>query len=132
MTRFVGPERTLGAVIEVTSNMFQPGVVVRQTPPWGSWFGIGAFDASTRGRENEVGQCLRHAGTVEITDDIRSAKSMKLVEKGAEFLQTAIMGFPMVDAVAIPGIRRLALRPSAPLSLWDMASFRSSASLVSK
>ncbi len=53
----------MGAAIEVTSNMFQPGVVVRQTPPAGSWFGIGAFDASTRGRENEVGQCLRHAGT---------------------------------------------------------------------
>lgn len=54
----VGPERTLGAVIEVTSNMFQPGVVVRQTPPSGSWFGIGAFDASTRGRENEVGSAF--------------------------------------------------------------------------
>jgi 2-dehydropantoate 2-reductase len=26
----IGPERTLGAVIEVTSNMFEPGVVVRQ------------------------------------------------------------------------------------------------------
>ena len=122
----------MGAVIEVTSNMFQPGVVVRRTPPWGSWFGIGAFDASTRGRENEVGQCLRHAGMVEITDDIRSAKWMKLVENAAEFLPTAILGFPMADAVAIPGIRRLARRPSALLSLWDIASFRSSASLVSK
>jgi 2-dehydropantoate 2-reductase len=103
----VGPERTLGAVIEVTSNMFQPGIVVRQTPPSGSWFGIGAFDASTRGRENEVGQCLRHAGTVEITDDIRSAKWMKLVVNAAEFLPTAILGLPMADAVAIPGIREV-------------------------
>jgi hypothetical protein len=34
--RFVGPERALGAAIEVTSNMFQPGVAVRRTPPSGS------------------------------------------------------------------------------------------------
>jgi len=90
----VGPERTLGAVIEVTSNMFQPGIVVRQTPPSGSWFGIGAFDASTRGRENEVGQCLRHAGTVEITDDIRSAKWMKLVVNAAVDVKPAKFRFP--------------------------------------
>ena len=63
----VGPERTLGAVIEVTSNMFEPGIVVRQTPSTGSWFAIGGFDSSTRGRENEVAECLGHAGTVEVT-----------------------------------------------------------------
>jgi 2-dehydropantoate 2-reductase len=59
----VGPERTLGAVIEVTSNMFQPGVVVRQTPPSGSWFGIGAFDASTSQSESgadRLGAGRRH------------------------------------------------------------------------
>ena len=52
----VGPERTLGAVIEVTSNMFVPGVVVRQTPSKGSWFGDRRFrrrrhaDAKTKWR----------------------------------------------------------------------------------
>jgi 2-dehydropantoate 2-reductase len=102
----VGPERTLGAVIEVTSNMSHPGVAVRQTPAAGSWFGIGAFDASTRGRENEVEEGLRHAGTVEITDDIRSAKWMKLVVNAAEYLPTAIPGLPMAEAVAYPEYAR--------------------------
>ncbi len=103
----VGPERTLGAVIEVTSNMFEPGIVVRQTPPKGSWFGIGAFDAATRGRENEVAQSLRHAGTVEISEDIRSAKWMKLVVNAAEFLPSAILGLPLAEAIAIPRIREV-------------------------
>jgi 2-dehydropantoate 2-reductase len=103
----VGPERTLGAVIEVTSNMFEPGIVVRQTPPKGSWFGIGPFDASTRGRENEVAQSLRHAGTVQISEDIRSAKWMKLVVNAAEFLPSAILGLPLADAIKIPGIREV-------------------------
>ena len=70
----VGPERTLGSVIEVTANMFEPGVIVRQTPPKGSWFAIGAFDASTRGRENEVAQCLGFAGTVE---DLRTTSGRR-------------------------------------------------------
>ena len=102
----VGPERTLGAVIEVTSNMFEPGVVVRQTPPKGSSFGIGAFDASTRGREDEVAQCLRYAGTVEVSENIRSAKWMKLVVNAAEFLPSAILGLPLAEAIKIPGSAR--------------------------
>ena len=40
----VGPGRTIGAVIEVAGNMFEPGVVVRQTPPSGTWFGIALPD----------------------------------------------------------------------------------------
>jgi 2-dehydropantoate 2-reductase len=103
----VGPERTLGAVIEVTANLFEPGVVVRQTPPKGSWFAIGAYEASTRGREAEAAECLRHAGTVEISEDIRSAKWMKLVVNAAEFLPSSILGLPLAEAIAMPGIREV-------------------------
>ena len=100
----VGPERTLGAVIEVAANMFEPGVVVRQTPPAGTWFAVGPYDETTRGREEEVAEVLRHAGAVEIRDDIRSAKWMKLVANAAEFLPSSILGLPLADSVALPGI----------------------------
>ncbi len=100
----VGPERTLGAVIEVAANMFEPGTVVRQTPPDGTWFAVGAYDETTRGREAEVAEILAHAGTVEIRDDIRSAKWMKLVANAAEFLPSSILGLPLADSVAVPGI----------------------------
>ncbi|MCP4380853.1 MAG: ketopantoate reductase family protein [Hyphomicrobiales bacterium] len=100
----VGPERTIGAVIEVAGSMFEPGVVVRQTPPSGTWFGIGAYDDTTRGREGEIVEVLRHAGTVEIKDDIRSAKWMKLVVNAAEFLPSAILNLPLAEAVKVAGI----------------------------
>lgn len=103
----VGPERTLGSVIEVTSSLFEPGVVVRQTPPKGSWFAIGSLDASTRGREEEAAQWLRHAGAVDIVADIRSAKWMKLVVNAAEFLPSAILGLPLSEAIKTPGIREV-------------------------
>ena len=100
----VGPERTLGAVIEVAANMFEPGVTVRQTPPSGTWFAVGAYDEATRGREAEVAEILQHAGAVEIRDDVRSAKWMKLVANAAEFLPSSILGLPLADSVAMPGI----------------------------
>ncbi len=100
----VGPERTLGAVIEVAANMFEPGTVVRQTPADGTWFAVGPYDETTRGREAEVADVLRHTGAVEIRDDIRSAKWMKLVANAAEFLPSSILGLPLADAVALPGI----------------------------
>ena len=100
----VGPERTLGAVIEVAANMFEPGTVVRQTPADGTWFAVGPYDEATRGREAEVADILRHTGAVEIRDDIRSAKWMKLVANAAEFLPSSILGLPLADAVALPGM----------------------------
>ena len=100
----VGPGRTLGAVIEVAANMFEPGVVVRQTPRSGTWFAVGAYDEATRGRETEVADVLRHTGAVEIREDVRSAKWMKLVANAAEFLPSSILGLPLADAVELPGM----------------------------
>jgi 2-dehydropantoate 2-reductase len=85
--------------------MFEPGVVVRQTPPSGTWFGIGAYDDATRGREEEVAAIMRHAGAVEIQDDIRSAKWMKLVVNASEFLPSSILNLPLAEAVKLPKIR---------------------------
>ena len=103
----VGPERTLGAVIEIAANMFEPGVVDRQTAPSGTWFGIGSYDRATRGRESEVADVLRHSGTVEISDDIRSAKWMKLVVNASEFLPSAILNLPLAEAIRVPGIHEV-------------------------
>lgn len=100
----VGPARTIGAVIELASNMFEPGIVTRQNAPADSWFAVGAFDDAARGREPEVREVLRHAGTVEISDDIRSSKWMKLVANAGELVPSAILDVPLADAVRMPGV----------------------------
>ena len=105
IARVVGVERTLGAVIEISSNMFEPGVVERQSPHARSWFAVGGIDPSTRGREHEAADLLRHSGAVEITEDIRSSKWMKLVVNAAELVPSAILGLPLADAVRVPGMR---------------------------
>jgi 2-dehydropantoate 2-reductase len=106
----VGPHRTMGAVIEISSMMFDPGIVHRHSPPPRSWFAVGGIDPATKGREHEVADLLKLAGSVEIVDDIRSAKWMKLVSNATTLVTTAILGLPMLEATALPGMRELMLR----------------------
>ncbi|WP_238006335.1 2-dehydropantoate 2-reductase [Dactylosporangium sp. AC04546] len=105
-----GAHRALGAVIEVASMMVDPGVVQRYTPPSRSWFALGGLDPSTSGRAEELAEVLRAAGTVEVVDDIRAAKWMKLVSNSTTLVTTAMLGLPMLDALQAPGMRELMVR----------------------
>ncbi len=104
MSGVFGAHRTLGAVIEIAAAMWEPGLVERHTPPAGTWFALGSLDPATHGREEEVAELLRSAGTVEIVDDIRSAKWMKLVVNAAELVPSAICNLPLLDAARLPGM----------------------------
>ena len=100
----VGVERTIGAVIEMASNMWEPGIVTRQNSPATAWFAVGAIGDGIDDRVAQVQQILRHAGTVEITGDIRSAKWMKLIANAGELVPSAILNLPLAEAAALPGV----------------------------
>ena len=110
IAQVVGSSRTLGCVIEITSAMFEPGVVERHSPPDRSWFAVGSLGPDTRGREEEIAALLRHVGAVEIVDDIRAAKWMKIVSNATTLVTTAIIGLSMVEAAADPRMRAFMLR----------------------
>ena len=100
----VGAHRTIGAVIEMASNMFEPGIVTRQNAPANSWFAVGAIDPSVQHRAVEVQAVLQHAGTVEVSTDIRSSKWMKLIANAGELVPSAILDEALADAVKLPGV----------------------------
>jgi 2-dehydropantoate 2-reductase len=100
----VGVPRTVGAVIEMASNMFEPGIVNRQNAPENSWFAVGALDARYREKAVEVRRYLKHAGAVEVSDDIRSSKWMKLVANAGELVPSAILNLPLAEAAAMPDV----------------------------
>ena len=100
----VGRHRTIGAVIEIASNMWVPGVTNRQNDHDTSWFAMGALDPAQQNRVEAVADLLRHSGHVEVTDDIRSAKWMKLVVNAAELIPSAIIDTPLNDAARAPGM----------------------------
>lgn len=110
VTAAVGPQRSLGCVIEISSMMFEPGVVERHSGPDRSWFAVGSVTPATAGRGREVADLLAQSGTVEVVDDILATKWMKLVSNATTLVTTAILGLPMLEAVEIPEMRRLMIR----------------------
>lgn len=100
----VGRERTIGAVIEIASNMWVPGITNRQNDVDESWFALGALDTQTQTRVESVAKLLRNSGRVEVMEDIRSAKWMKLVVNAAELIPSAILDLPLNDAARYPGM----------------------------
>ncbi len=108
MADVLGAERTFASAIEIAGNCFEPGVVERQTPPEGCWFSLGPYDERTPfDRVEELAVPLRSAGAVEVTDDPRSSKWMKLVANAAEMLPSAILGVPLVAALHVDGMREV-------------------------
>lgn len=101
----MGPHRTMGAVIECSATMAEPGIVHRHTGVSRSWFAVGALPGGPVGREEEIASLLRHSGTVELFEDIEAAKWMKLVSNCTLLVTSAILGLPMLDALHTPGYR---------------------------
>jgi 2-dehydropantoate 2-reductase len=106
----VGAHRTIGAVIEISSVMYTPGVVERHGTHEYSWFAVGSIDPATAGREQEIADLLAHSGAVALVDDIRAAKWMKLVSNATTLVTTGILGLPYHVAIDLPGMRDLMLR----------------------
>ncbi|MBO1901520.1 ketopantoate reductase family protein [Leucobacter weissii] len=105
----VGVERALGAVIEVTSAMYTPGVVERHSAHERCWFAIGALDPAAAHHVAPVADLLRNVGIVEETDDIQSAKWMKLVLNAAELVTSANLDLSISDCARFEGMREVML-----------------------
>jgi len=105
ITEIVGVSRTLGCVVELSSEIFTPGVVKRNTPNEKTWFGIGSLDASTSDRVSEIEEILLNVGKVTISSDILSAKWMKLIVNTMCLGPFAMLGLTLYEAVKLPGMR---------------------------
>jgi len=103
----LGSERTLGAVIEMGSNLLGPGDIERHVPRDRSWFSVGSEDPIAHARAEEAAAVLRAAGTVEVIDDIEAAKWMKLVLNASQLVPSGILDRSIVEAASLPSMRPL-------------------------
>lgn len=101
MAAEAGAHRTLGCVIEVAANMFEPAIVRQQAP---LWFALGAAPGGPQDRAAEVAEVFAAAGTATVSDDIHSSKWMKLVANASELVTSALLDLPLADAIAVPGM----------------------------
>ncbi len=88
----VGVERTVGHVVELASQLFDPGVVHRSTSKNHTWHGVGTFDPSQERHVELITELCRHNGQVEVIDDILSAKWMKLIVNAMVMGSMAVLG----------------------------------------
>ena len=106
----VGPDRTLGCVVELSSEIFTPGIVQRNTSPDKTWFGVGALKSAMTARISEVDDLLSHVGVVSRTDDIIAAKWMKLIVNAMCLGPLAMLGLTLSESMKVPGAREFVLR----------------------
>jgi 2-dehydropantoate 2-reductase len=110
IAEIVGPSRTIGCVVELASEMFEPGKVKRSITRAKTWFGIGALDPTMEARVPEIETILKNVGRVSLTEDIRSAKWMKLIVNSMSMGPQAMLGMNGTDAVKLPGVRDIMLK----------------------
>jgi hypothetical protein len=105
----VGPSRSLGCVIEISSSMFVPGVTVRHSDHARSWFAVGLDEPEETGRAEEIAELLRHAGRVSVVEKVQATKWMKLISNATTLVSTALF-VSIHEGAASPEGRDLMLR----------------------
>ena len=109
IVEIIGADRTLGVVVECSSEIFTPGVVQRNTPPEKTWFGVGDLEGSREGSSEEVAEILSNVGNVSISSDIMSAKWIKLVIN-TTMAVVATSGLNGVEGLRANGMREVLMR----------------------
>jgi len=105
VTEIVGPERTVGCVVGIAANMPEPGLINREVTRAGTWLAVGSMQGPVTRQVEQVHELLSHGAEVQITEDIRSAKWMKLLANIPEMLPSGILGAPLVEAAQDPEVR---------------------------
>jgi len=100
----VGVERTIGAVVELSAEIFTPGIVKRDTPRHGTWFGLGELDGSLTPRLEEVKNIMENVANISLTQNIEGAKWTKLICNTMTMGPIGLTGLKNWDARKLPGM----------------------------
>jgi len=106
----VGRERTMGCVVELSAEIFMPGMVQRNTTRSGTWFAVGELDGSFTPRMEEIESLLRCVGRVEVTNNIYGAKWTKLIANSMVMGPFSLLGLRNSEAAELPGMFEISVR----------------------
>ncbi len=100
----VGRERTIGCVVELSGEIFTPGLVQRDTTRPGTWFAVGELDGSFTPRLKEIQELLSNVGVTELTNNIDGAKWTKLIANSMTMGPFGSFGLTNWEAAKLPGM----------------------------
>jgi 2-dehydropantoate 2-reductase len=110
ITPIVGRERTMACVVELSAEIWEPGLVQRDTTRSGTWFAVGELDGAITDRVEEVAALLRNSARVDVTDNIFGAKWSKLVVNSMTMGPYSLLGLKNWEASALPGMTEISVR----------------------
>lgn len=105
----IGRERTIGCSMELSGEIFTPGLVQRNTGRDGTWFGVGELDGSISPRVREIAEILGHVGRCDVSANIYGAKWSKLIGNTMTMGPFGLFGIKNVDAMRLPGMREISV-----------------------
>ena len=100
----IGVDRTIGAVVELSAELFTPGVVKRDTNRSSTWFGFGELDGSLTPRLSEIKEIMENVANISLTENIEGAKWTKLICNTMTMGPIGLTGLKNWDARKLPGM----------------------------
>ena len=100
----IGRARTVGCALELSAEIFTPGLVKRNTTRETTWFGIGELDGLATPRVREIEAILGNVGRVEATGNIYGAKWTKLIANTMTMGPFGLLGLGNTEAANLPGM----------------------------
>jgi 2-dehydropantoate 2-reductase len=106
----IGRERTIGCVVELSGEIFTPGIVQRDTTRPGTWFSVGELDGSFTPRLKEIQSLLSNVGMTEITNNIYGSKWTKLIANSMTMGPFGSFGLTNWEATELPGMFEISVK----------------------
>ena len=100
----VGKQRTIGCVVELSGEIFEPGILQRDTSRDGTWFALGELDGSVTSRVKEIKSIMDHVARIEISEKIEDAKWTKLIANTMTMGPFGLFGLTNWEAKELPGM----------------------------
>lgn len=105
----VGRDRTVASVVELSAEVYEPGLVQRDTTRQGTWFGLGELDGSHSERLERLAGLLRKSAKVTVTSNVLGAKWTKLVANSMTMGPFGLFGIKNWEAASLPGMTEISV-----------------------
>ena len=100
----IGRGRIVGCAIELSAEIFTPGLVQRNTTRKGTWFTVGELDGLYTPRVREIQSILSNVARCDVTNNIYGAKWTKLIANTMTMGPFGLFGLRNWEAVELPGM----------------------------
>jgi 2-dehydropantoate 2-reductase len=100
----------VGCAVELSAEIFTPGLVQRNTTHHGTWFGVGELDGYYTPRVKEIQSIMSHVGRCDVTNNIYGAKWTKLIANSMTMGPHGLLGLRNGEAAVLPGMADIAVK----------------------